>query len=267
MAIPYLVSRGRVLTDSAGSEIDPIRGYMTNVAFGLEPGHVRIARHGRNPDVDGPEDVWDGGGDYPWMTAATSLEVVSTSANDTSAGTGARTVRIEGLDATYTELNQTVTLNGLTAVAVPSQMFRINRVILASAGSSKVNAGDIIVRDAGVGTTRGIILTGRGMGAQSQYTVPAGKTLIVHEMTFCINRPSTSRDATVSSYVAFPATSNIAVFGDDYTVNGNPWTHVEYPAFALPEKTDFGFRCLNVSATNTDITASWCGILKDNGII
>ena len=259
---PYGQGRGRVQTDSAGNEVYSPRDYFSNVGFGMVTGHTRIAQHGRNPDIDaGPAVVWDGMGLYPWLTAATALEVVSTSASDAAAGTGARSVRIEGLDANYNALIQTVALNGLTAVAIPTPIFRINRVIIASAGTGKVNAGDISVRDVVGGTVRGMILTGRGLGMQSQYTVPAGYRLLVNETTFCINRPTTTRDATIAAYVSFP-TSGTYILGDDFTVNGHAFTHVQYPGYGLPEKTDFGMRCLYVSATNTDLTASWVGILK-----
>lgn len=81
--------------------------FMQAIGFAQVPGHRRIAAIGNNPDLDTatlPEDIWTGGGGYPWLTASTALELLSSSANDTSAGTGARTVTINGLDINYAEV-------------------------------------------------------------------------------------------------------------------------------------------------------------------
>ena len=232
-----------------------------DVGYNALPKYTRVAALGHNPDIDaGPEDVWTGGGTYPWMTAATSLEVLSSSANDTSAGTGARTITINGLDINYNAITATVTLNGTTSVAVGTQFFRINSALVASAGSGKVNAGDLTIRDAGAGTTRAIIPAAYGITRQSQYTVAANNTLQIHSMFFCINRPTSVRDATVATYVQTPAM--IYRMPLEISVNGSPYRHEGLPGIILPEKTDFGLRCTYVSSTNTDITSAWLGILK-----
>lgn len=84
-----------------------LHDFLQAIGFAQVPGHRRIAALGNNPDVDTaslPEDVWSGGGAYPWMTASTALEILSSSANDASAGTGARTVIINGLSDAYAEV-------------------------------------------------------------------------------------------------------------------------------------------------------------------
>lgn len=245
---------------------DYTRDFLLDVTYGSITGYTRVAALGNNPDIDvAPEDVWSGGGLYPWMTAATSLEIVSSSAADASAGTGARTVRIEGLDATFTAVNQIVTMNGLTAVAIPTQLFRINRAVMITAGSGQTNAGDITIRDAGGGTTRAILPLGFGITRQAQYTPPTGFTLQVVSMVFSINRPSTTRDCAVATFIQNSANSAY-VLGVELSVDGNTYRHDGMPGFTIAEKVDFGLRCTFASATNTDLTAGWLGVLKQNGI-
>lgn len=225
-----------------------------------------VAGLGNNPDVDLgvtlPEDIWAGGGVYPWLTAATALEVVSASANDAAAGTGARTILIEGLLADFTEISQTVTLNGLAAVAIPTPLYRINGITCLTAGSNGTNVGNITIRDAGGGTTRGIAPAGFGRNRSSAFTVPAGKTLHLTSSTFCINRPSSARDATLSFFIR--PNGGAYTLNSEISVDGNPLVRELTPHVPLPEKTDFIFRCTSVSADNTDITASWLAFLKDN---
>lgn len=234
-----------------------------DIGFDLVNGRGRVAALGNNPDIDaGPEDVWTGGGLYPWMTGATSLEILSSSVNDAAAGTGARTVLINGLDASYNPLSQLLTLNGTTAVAVPTQLFRIQSALIMSAGSGGVNAGDITIRDAGAGTARAVLQLGYGITKQSQFTVPTGFTLSVNSILSCINRPSTARDSTIAIFIQ--SQSGFYRMPLEFSVDGNPYRHDGVPGIIVPEKTDFGLRCTYVSAANTDLTAAWLGILKRN---
>lgn len=243
-----------------------VRDYFIDASLGLIPGVSTVYQLGINPDIDaGPADVWSGGGLYPWMTGATSLEVVSSSANDTASGTGARTVTLNGLNASYVEVSQTITLNGTTAVAIPTQLFRINSMTIATAGSGQVNAGDITVRDAGAGATRALMDAGFGSLRQSQYTVPAGKTLLVSTASHAINRPSSTRDATVAFYFRLSTGTYSLLF--EISVDGQPVFVPVVPIASIPEKSDIGYRVIYVSATNTMFTSSFFGLLKDNSVI
>jgi len=237
------------------------------VAVGWQewPAYRRVVAIGHNSDIDtGPEDMWTGGGLYPWMTASTSLEIVSSSTADTALGTGARTVTINGLNDAYDEVSQTVSLNGTSAVSIPTPLYRINGALVVTTGSGNVNAGTLTIRDAGGGTTRALISVGHGTTQQSEYTTPAGYTLQVITLVSCINRPTSTRDATLATYIANPNGSYRLPF--EYSVNGQPFALPILPGVIVPEKTDFGIRCTYVSTTNTDITAAWIGVMKLNEI-
>lgn len=245
-----------------GISMSGSRDYFTDVAFGLINGHRRVITRGNNPDVDAAEDVWSGGGDYPWMTAATSLEVVSDSAADTVAGTGARSIMIRGLNTEYQEISSPVTLSGITPAPIGQQFFRINGVDITAAGSGKVNAGNINVRDVGGGTVRAIIPAGYGTDRQSQFTVPAGHTMAIHQTGYSINRPSSTRDAAAALYVGSP--DGFYRLLTETSVDGEALLFPRIIPFIVAERTDVGIRCTSVSATNTDLTAFIIGVLKSN---
>lgn len=240
--------------------------FYDSVGLGLVPGATRVAALGNNPDVDtgGIEDVWSGGGAYPWMTGSTSLEIVSDSANDAASGTGARTVTVNGLDANYIQVSQTVTLNGLAAVSLPTQLFRINSALIVSAGSGKTNAGSITVRDSGGGTARAIIPVGYGITRQAVFTVPAGKTACINSQFFCINRTGgVSRYATFANFIQ--TASGFYRMPLELSISERaPYRHDGLPSIILGEKTDYAFRCSSVSNDNTDVTAAFLGVLIDN---
>jgi hypothetical protein len=132
---------------------------------------------------------------YP--TANETWEILSGSANDTSAGTGARTVLIPYLDNSYAIKTVTATLNGTTPVTLNSDMFRVRTafhgannsgIIVVTAGTSKINEGDIIIRDSSSKNIRSCILAGDGIAEQTHYTVPAGKTSYVIQRYGNINK-------------------------------------------------------------------------------
>lgn len=240
--------------------------YYAAIAAGLIPGITAWTALGHNSDVDTgvglPADIWEGGGVYPWMTGATSLEILSSSALDAAAGTGARTFAVFALDVNYVEQVFTVTMNGVTPVVFPQSIYRINRVIITSAGSGGVNAGIITIRNAGGGTIRGIIPIGFGISRSSAYTVPAGKSLYITTYTTSINKPSTARDCTISGLIRAP--QGHFILTSEVSVDGNPFERNHAPPVRIPAMHDFIFRCTYVSTGNTDITASWSGFVRND---
>ena len=144
--------------------------------------HKIIFKFGFNPDINGDEEtIWDAGGIYAYPSAATVMKVSSSSANDTAAGTGARTIFVQGLDGDYNEAEEIVTLNGQTAVNTTTSFLRVNRAYVLTAGSGGTAAGNIYV---GVGTvTAGVpatiyaqITLGENQTLMGLWTVPAGYT-------------------------------------------------------------------------------------------
>ena len=91
--------------------------FELQVARGQIQGHSAFCQFGINGAVGQTlETVWVGGGTYSFPTSATTTTISSSSADDTAAGTGARTVRVEGLDAAYALVSETASMNGQTGV-------------------------------------------------------------------------------------------------------------------------------------------------------
>src|SRR5210317_2657610 len=122
-----------------------------NVSSGaLSPSYKQVYKFGQNAVVgNSMETIWQQGGLYSYPPSASTTTVSSSNANDTSAGTGARTVQIVGLDGDYNEISETIILNGQTAVTTTNSFLRVNRGVVLTAGSGGVNAGIIYV---GTGT-------------------------------------------------------------------------------------------------------------------
>lgn len=126
-------------------------------------------------------------GAYQTPIANTALEFVSSSANDTAAGTGAQEVQITGLQnvgGVWSEVIQTVATNGLTAVPIPIDLIRVYTWKVTKSGTYATalagsHAGTLTLRTAGGGATWDTIIPTPFPIGRSQigvYTVPSGET-------------------------------------------------------------------------------------------
>ena len=116
---------------------------------------------------------------YTQQTTNAQRSIASASANDTSAGTGARTVKITYLDqlgnGPYTE---TITLNGTTYVnTTNTNICFIEQIEVITAGSGGVNAGILTLKAGinGTGATIGTINASDNQTFWAHHYVPTGK--------------------------------------------------------------------------------------------
>ena len=163
--------------------------FFIAVAKGDYTGYTNVSKFGRNPNVKSSdyETSCDGSKLYPWPTAAETLNVVSTDADDTSAGTGARTVEIEGLNSSWAVITETVSMNGTTNVTTTNSFLRVYRVRVVTAGSTGVNEGTITCTNTTSSNVIGQISLGSsgfGQSLMALYTVPAGKTAYLINFDF-----------------------------------------------------------------------------------
>ncbi len=159
------------------SRISDTVDFQLAMAKGEIAGNISVNVFGLNPDVDGAEeDIWAQGGTWVQPTAARIHALTSSSVNDTSAGTGARTISINGLNGSYADVTETLTLNGTSAVNTVNSFIIIHNMTVLTAGSGGTNAGNIIATAATDSTVSIGILATRGKSQFCIYQVPAGFT-------------------------------------------------------------------------------------------
>jgi hypothetical protein len=120
----------------------------------------------------------------PVQTSAVALEIVSAATTDTAAGTGARTVYVEGVDDTFALKSGTYTMNGQTAVSMGSGWLRINFMEIATAGANQTNNGTISVQIAAGGTIQAQMSSPHSTANHINYTVPLGKVAYILQVSF-----------------------------------------------------------------------------------
>jgi hypothetical protein len=120
--------------------------------IGGAPGFYAVNKFGETIDADAgiKTDVWDGADGSTstdiWVppTQARRHAIVSTSANDTAAGTGVRTIEVFGLTSWDSrEVSETITTSGDTPVNTANEYVIIQRMIGRTWGSGGKNAGTI----------------------------------------------------------------------------------------------------------------------------
>jgi len=118
---------------------------------------------------------------YTAQSVNATRSIASSSASDSSAGTGARTIKIVYLDEnSLGPYETTVTLNGTSYVNTSvSNICFIERIQVLTVGSGDSNAGTLTLKaaTAGGGVTIGTITAGNNQTLWAHHYVPTGKTI------------------------------------------------------------------------------------------
>lgn len=185
-----------------------IRGFVPEFLVEVNKGNVQdhemVHKFGWNNTITTTHHhVWNdpttGGSDLIWQQTAAHYDVYSDDIDDDGdpADTGALTVTLECLDANFSTVFQTLTLNGTTAVTTTeSTCVRLQRAYIATVGTySGSNEGDIRIEvtsgGSKTGDLQGFIEAEEGQTQKSQYTVPAGKTAYVLRISHTIEAQKT----------------------------------------------------------------------------
>ena len=234
-----------------------------------------LNKFGRSSNVDSGvvTDIWDRANatdDQDIWTAPTEArvhDIVSTSANDAAAGTGARTVRIFGLDANWAEQQEDITLDGTSDVATANSYTRIFRMFCLTFGSGQENAGKITATAKTDSSVTAQINIAEGQTQMAIYTVPSGKTLYVYryyasglraQSSGAVNLRLVTRSNLDTSAPGWliKHTQGLQIAGTSYLA------HDFTPPFPVVGPADIKLQGEG-SANNMDVSAGFDGVLVD----
>jgi hypothetical protein len=247
--------------------------YFRDTDFFLSLSKGEIANHsdysafGINQDVDTgtPEDIWLNGGTFTPPTTYRVHNIASASANDTSAGTGARTVKVYGVVSTGLA-EETITMNGTSNVATVNSYSDIYRMYILTAGSGETNAGAITataVTDATVTCT--IPTGGLNTCRKCIRLIPPGYTGYIYDFQAGMSQATASSFADV--YLMTKESGGVWLSRRYHSLN-NSGSSVEFDEFKVPLKLTEGtwvkVRCTSVTNNNTLVQAAINLILVKN---
>lgn len=168
------------------------KGNIEDSVFDLKFGHSDNITTSLAPVCEGEV--------YRTPTALTSLEMVSDNANDTASGSGGQQVYVEGIGANWLVQSELVELDGLNAVALANQYFRIYRMFVTRSGtyanaSAGSHVGSISLRESGAGqlwariSNNGVFPLGQSEIAC--LTVPKGEGMLIHDIEIHVETAKT----------------------------------------------------------------------------
>ena len=193
--------------------------------------------------------VWDGDNIYTYPSAATTMNVVS-SVGATDDG---KEITIEGLDANYDVITETVTLGGDSAggTATTQEFLRVYRAYVANGTSV---TGTVSIQQDGVAYAK--ILPDYQQTLMAVYTIPRGKVgyLVSGNMSVEKNQPVVAKLMTRRLGGVLRATGIVTSFGV-------PFQRVWQIPPVLPEKTDIEIRAK--AGATTSIAAGFEIVLED----
>ena len=209
-----------------------------------------------------------GGIDITLPTSAVTLGMASTSTNDTNtAGTGARSILITGLNEFYNVQSEVVNLNGQTEVNSVNTYIAVNELLIIASGSTGWNEGTIYcgsdsnsfvagIPDTDIFRTIGIDdEDGKGVGisTNSTYTIPAGLTSVPLNFKLASNASITKSvfiRGIIKPFGLGELTIGNLIFGaaNEFTFDGFP---------SLSEKSSLIIRAKSDSASVVRCTLFW----------
>jgi len=234
-----ITSYPNVMTFSGGVGSYP---YYLQVSRGLIPGHKRLLKFGYNGDIDDSEEtIWDVGGLYAYPASAVTMTATSSSgATDEDVE-----ITVQGVDASYNELSETVTLDASGTATTTGSFLRVYRAFVSSGTAS---AGNITIANGG--TTYAYVSAADQQTLMALWTVPAGYTAYLFQVdttafTVQNNKVATIRMLTRELNGVFRTQNKFDLFEGAYHQD------ITCPQ-PIPEKTDIEFRAI-ADSSNADL--------------
>lgn len=215
-------------------------------------------KYGANLDVGTAyEDVWTEGGNYTGWIAPGNAAVVSISSastDDAAAGSGARTVFVQGLNANWELQSEVVSLNGTTPVTTANTYIRCWRLLCTTFGTyGGSNVGKITATIGGA--TVATVEVGFGATQLALFTVPAGYTAYVTAVRVSALSTKASDFIYNIRYNADQSDSGFILTGRTEGVIGAVNITLKQPV-VLPAKTDISIRSSS-EAGSGDVAAAF----------
>lgn len=189
---------------------------------------------------------------YPWssFSAAGTLSVPAVNASDNG-----KTIRIQGLNASYDEITEDLTVSSSEATTSTQSFIRVYRAFVHN--GSATNVANINIQKGGVTIAR--ITAGKAQTLMAIYTVPAGySAYILKGVATCQD----GADATGDMFVRYFGESAFRV-GHSFEVcgDGGQYMYEFGIPLRIPEKSDIDIRA-SVRSNNARLTAAFDILLE-----
>jgi len=243
-----------VLADKDGNILNT-SGAASNIpiASGDVTGYSHINKFGYSDSILNLSTVWDGQNIYTYSASAGSVTVESDASTN---GDDGAIIEVQGLDSSYNLVTQDITISGATGTGT-TDLIRVFRARVKDAAAGETtNVGEIDIDIDGA--LRARILEEKGQTLMAVYTVPAGKTAYLLNVTMSVDK---NVDAIFQLMAQTHDDGAINIKGQFGTF-GTPINHPYPIPLRFTEKTDIEVRADAGSACGGGATFDL--ILVDN---
>lgn len=189
----------------------------------------------------------------PQVGSETQLRIAAGDANDAPAGTGARKIYLEGLNASGELITDEIETNGISAGTASTESFlRLFRFYVSESGtyatsSAGSHAADIVIENSAGGTTWGTIDSSgfpRGQSEVAAYSVPLGYKAYIQNIFISVQDTKTvsvlgfQRNGILKTSAPYDAMRSFVDLG---TIQGEEFLTPKTPIGPFNELTDLGF--------------------------
>lgn len=232
------------------------RDFYMAVLRGQIPGMSIVQKFGANVSVGTSLTIIAEGGIYPTpqVSAATPLRIkAGGDSNDTAAGSGAREITLQGLNAAGLLITETLATAGASASSVTDESFlRLFRAWVSASGTYATavagsHAAQISIENGAGGTDWGLISTDPFPKSQTEigvYSVPFGFTAYIVNVTINVDSGKTAtvlgfkRENILETAAPYSAMRSFIEFGG---VSGEGFITPKSGFGPFPALTDVGF--------------------------
>jgi len=224
-------------------------------------GHQTLSLFGYQSAVGNTKiPVWENATTYTYITSASTLTLASSSASDDTLAN----ILINGLDANFKPISETLTLNGVTGVTTINSYFRVNSLLMVSPGTGQTtNVGTITLKQSSNIVAQ--INAGIGKSQSTVYTVPAGYSFYLDFAEVNTSNSYTSSNIVTYSVQAINNNTGVKLqvlqqpFVSIYTANRSS------DPYLYSEKTDVQWQLVTSTATTIAAGIIIAGKLISNG--
>jgi len=233
--------------------------FELQVSRGQIQGHRAVFRSAYSTQITASQNyaVWNRAANYSFPSVASTMTLSSSATGDTT-----QSVLISGLDSTYTEISEVLTLNGQTPVTSTNSFFRVNdMLVLVDSPTGNLYFGTGTVTAGVPANVYGFISAGDNSMMCGTYTVPAGYTLYILGGSLNCSLSNQNKLVTINF--------STSVAGVRYSaakiISSGGYQHYPYtPPLAVPEKSDLLDTATTTDNTTSTVTANLSGILIKN---
>lgn len=256
------------LNEVIGNDADSILVRQANVyevMKGRYSGETIVSLYGRRASVASGDDIWPSGGNYTGFptTTAENLMVVSTDANDTVAGTGARVARVYYYDENKDMFDTNeeykiidVPLNGTTPVNTGILVSRVWRVLIIASGTSNTNLGTISAYwETTTSVVFAIVPIGFGVSQGTNFTIPTGYEGYLPRWNMDLEDNNSNR-AEMGLKLVFNG-NNTIITRPSVITDVRGFERQYTGGIPLGEGTDIIVKCSNVANNGATITSDY----------